>query len=114
MRRHDDGTSRISEIREGVRIETQPIPIPLARAASHIIAIAPTTEYSAISGIVLRPRPWPASVALSQNTARWQGASSRPANFNAGIARSAFAAIGSQRLGIAGLEVGDDGLAPIN
>jgi hypothetical protein len=51
-------------------------------AASHIVWIAVTTEYSTISGIVLRPRPCPISVVGSAKIAIWQGASSSPANLS--------------------------------
>ena len=58
------------------------MPIPSARAANHRVWIAATAEYSLISGIVWRPRPWPRAVSRSAKTARWQGASSSPASFS--------------------------------
>ena len=35
------------------------MPMPSARAASHIVPMAATTEYSAISGMVRRPEAMP-------------------------------------------------------
>jgi hypothetical protein len=63
-------------------METHPMPIPSARAANHRVWTAATAEYSLISGIVWRPRPWPRAVSRSAKTARWQGASSSPASFS--------------------------------
>ena len=53
------GTSRIAAIAAGSRIDTQPMPIPSARAASHSVWTAMTAENSAVSGIVSRPSPAP-------------------------------------------------------
>jgi hypothetical protein len=58
------------------------MPISSARAANHRVRTAATAEYSLISGIVCRPRPWPRAVSRSAKTARWQGASSSPASFS--------------------------------
>ena len=58
------------------------MPMPSARAASHRVWTAATAEYSLVSGIVWRPRPWPRAVSRSAKTARWQGASSSPASFS--------------------------------
>jgi hypothetical protein len=63
-------------------MDTHPMPMPSARAASHRVWTAATAEYSLISGIVWRPRPWPRAVSRSAKTARWQGASSSPASFS--------------------------------
>jgi 3-hydroxyacyl-CoA dehydrogenase len=51
----EPGTSRMAAIRAGSRMETQPRPIPSARAANHIVCTAATTEYSITCGMVRRP-----------------------------------------------------------
>ena len=63
-------------------METHPIPIPSARAASHRVWTAATAEYSLISGIVWRPKLCPWAGFRSAKTARWHGASSSPASFS--------------------------------
>ena len=56
---------------------------PSARAASHSVWIASTTEWSRVCGMVAAPSPAPADVASSQKTAMISGASPSPCSFSA-------------------------------
>jgi len=52
MNFQSEGTSRMAATAAGSRIDTHPMPMPSARAASQIVWIAVTAEYSIISGMV--------------------------------------------------------------
>ena len=86
--------------------ESKPSPCRCPRRAPRATSsqIAVTAEYSAISGMVRRPRPCPTSVVRSANTANWHGASSSPASLSAAYLRRQLARIGFERVGVAGLE----------
>src|SRR5215467_374478 len=91
MNRHGRGTSRMSFITRGSRIDTQPIPMPSARAASHIMVIA-ATAVSDLGGGVGEYRELTRRLVET-------------GKLEAGVTGGERPRIGSQRIGVAALEL---------